>query len=71
MLGIIAIPLCFFVIPSILAVVFGAIGLSRSKQDPAIGGRGKAIAGLVLGIVALAFMVLLLVLGDTDVTYGY
>ena len=69
-LGIIAIPLCFLVVPSILAVVFGGIGLNRAKQDPAIGGSGKAIAGLVLGLVALAFLVLMIVVGETNVTYG-
>jgi hypothetical protein len=68
-LGIIAIPLCFVMIPSILAVVFGGIGLNRVKQNPAVGGRGKAIAGLVLGLVALAFMVLVLLLGDARVTF--
>ena len=70
MLGIIAIPLCFLMIPSILAVVFGGIGLNRVKQNPAVGGRGKAIAGLVLGLVALAFMVLAVLLGDTNVSFG-
>ena len=69
-LGIIAIPLCFLMIPSILAVVFGGIGISRVKQNPAVGGRGKAIAGLVLGLVALAFMVLAVLFGDTSVTIG-
>ena len=70
-LGIIAIPFCFVLIPSILAVVFGGIGLQRVKQDPAIGGRGKAIAGLVLGLVALAMMALLFALGNADVSGRY
>ena len=68
-LGIIAIPLCFLMIPSILAVVFGGIGLNRVKQDPRVGGRGKAIAGLVLGLVALAFMVFVFLLGDTEFSF--
>lgn len=69
-LGILAIPLCTLVIPSILAVVFGAIGLSRSKQSPTQDGRGKAIAGLVLGSIALALMVLVFALGNAEITYG-
>lgn len=68
-LGIIAVPLCFLMVPSILAVVFGAIGLNRVKQNPAVGGRGKAIAGLVLGLVAIAFMVLVIAVGDTNFTF--
>lgn len=35
-----------------LGAIFGAVGLSRSKQ-PYRGGRGMAIAGLVLGIIAI------------------
>ena len=69
-LGIVAIPLCFLMVPSILAVIFGGIGLSRVKQDPAVGGRGKAIAGLVLGLVALASVVLLIAFGETEFSYG-
>ncbi len=68
-LGIIAVPLCFLIVPSILAVVFGAIGLNRVKQNPAVGGRGKAIAGLVLGLVAIAFMVLVIAAGETNFTF--
>ena len=66
-LGIIAIPLCFLMIPSILAVVFGGIGLQRVRQDPAVGGRAKAIAGLVLGLVALALIALLIAVGNADI----
>ena len=67
-LGIVAVPFCVFVLPSILAIVFGGIALNRVKQNPSIGGRGKAIAGLVLGIVSLALWVLLSAVGETDVT---
>ena len=66
-LGIIAIPFCFLMIPSILAVVFGGIGLQRVRRDPGVGGRGKAIAGLVLGLVALASMALLIAVGNADI----
>lgn len=69
-LGIIAIPLCFFVVPSLLAVVFGGIGLNRANSNPEVGGRGKAIAGLVLGLIGLALLVLVAALGETRVTVG-
>lgn len=65
-LGIIGVPLCFLFVPSILAVVFGFIGLKRSKEGPMAGGRGQAIAGLVLGIATLALLVLAVAVGDTS-----
>jgi hypothetical protein len=45
---------------SLLAVIFGSVSLSQiSKSRGALGGKGMAIAGLVLGIISLAFLVLL------------
>jgi hypothetical protein len=69
-LGIVGVFMCFVIVPSILAVIFGGIGVSRANRNPAVGGRGRAIAGLLLGIVSLALLVLLLAIGDSDVTYG-
>jgi len=62
-LGIIGIPLCFMFVPSILAVVFGGIGMGRANESPEVGGRGRAIAGLALGCVSLAFMVFAVAVG--------
>jgi hypothetical protein len=46
------------------AIIFGGIGLAQIKSEPALfTGRGQAIAGLVLGIVALLIFVLFLVAG--------
>ena len=45
----------FGVILGLLALIFGGVGLARSK-DPARGGRGQAIAGIVLGILALVMV---------------
>jgi uncharacterized membrane protein YvbJ len=36
---------------AILAIIFGAIGISQTNRDPNLKGRGLAIAGLVLGII--------------------
>jgi hypothetical protein len=53
-----------FGIPSMLAVVFGHVGVSRVHRG--IGdGRGMAISGMVLGYLVIAlFLVLVVVLGS-------
>lgn len=68
-LGIVGVPLCFLFVPSLLAVIFGFVGLSQIKQDPTQRGRGLAIAGLILGFVMLALIVLALVFGDTEFNF--
>jgi dolichyl-phosphate-mannose--protein O-mannosyl transferase len=40
-----------------LAIIFGGIGISQTKQGRNVSGRGMAIAGLVLGIVVGAFWI--------------
>jgi hypothetical protein len=54
------IPFLFFVgFPlSVCGVVFSIIGLRRVKADPLRGGKGLAIAGLVLGIVGILLTIL-------------
>jgi hypothetical protein len=51
----------FWGIGSILALIFGYIGL-RQIRERGEGGRGMAIAGVVLGWVGLAGAILLTVL---------
>ena len=36
---------------SVLGIIFSAIGLAQTSKDPNQGGRGLAIAGLVISIV--------------------
>ena len=48
------------VILSVLAVIFGGVGLSRARQGTATN-RGTAMAGLVMGIVGLGLLLLLIV----------
>jgi len=43
--------LFFLVIPAIVAVVFGFVALRRIKKRAPRGGRGLAIAGVVIGIL--------------------
>lgn len=40
-----------FLIPCLLGVVFGILGILRCKKNPAYKGLGLSIAGLVLGII--------------------
>ena len=42
----------------ILGVVFGGIGWRRANREPERGGKGLAIAGLVLGILAVILAVI-------------
>ena len=66
-LGIIGLPLCFLFIPAVLAVVFGLIALSQLKSNPAQGGRGQAIAGLILGGISLAIIIVMFIaVGTAD-----
>jgi hypothetical protein len=46
------------IVPTILAIVFGHISLSRTRRDKTLGGSGIAIAGLVLGYVSIVFGVI-------------
>lgn len=50
-----------YFVPSILAIIFGALGKSQISRDPSQGGRGMAAAGMILGIIFLAVYVLLLI----------
>jgi len=60
--------LCVYWITSILAVIFGHIALSQIKRSNGTQtGRGLAIAGLVLGYVWLALLVVFIVaIATTD-----
>ena len=46
----------FLPIPfSLLAIALGLVSLKRLGKNPSLGGRGKAVAGLVLGLILLIF----------------
>ena len=59
--------LCFSVIPAILGIIFGAVGLSQVSQGFATN-RGVAIAGLVTGLIGLVGPWLLLLFGTMAVS---
>jgi hypothetical protein len=65
-LGIIGIPSCIYVIPSVLALVFGYVGRNQiDRAGGTEGGRGMAIAGIILGWIgvglAIAFWVIIII----------
>lgn len=55
--GIAGVVLVWAIIPvlaSIAAVITGHMALGQTRRDPGIGGRGMAIAGLILGYAMIA-----------------
>ena len=69
-LGIIGVVMCwnvFGIVLNILAVIFGGVGLGRAKSGVATN-RGAALAGLILGIVGLALLLLFAVAGIAYLT---
>jgi hypothetical protein len=48
-----------FILPLLLAIILGHIALSQCNRDPQLGGKGLAIAGLVMGYVSILFAGLL------------
>ncbi len=45
---------------SILGIIFGAIGISQTRKNPNLSGRGMAVAGLVTGIIGAGIWVILI-----------
>ena len=41
----------------ILGIVFGAIGWGRARKDSARGGKGRSIAGLILGLIGFILVI--------------
>jgi hypothetical protein len=58
------VPLFFFVtFPlAVLGVIFGGIGWHRASKQPARGGLGLSIAGVVLGVLGFFFSVVGIIL---------
>ncbi len=63
-LGIVGLPMFFALVPSILALVLGLVAWSRAKAAPGPNdGRGRALAGWVLGLVGVVAFLGLIVGG--------
>ncbi|WP_309102684.1 DUF4190 domain-containing protein [Microbacterium sp.] len=54
--------LIFPVLASVAAVITGHMALGQTKKDPALGGRGMALAGLILGYAVVGIILLMIVL---------
>lgn len=53
----------FGVALNVLAIIFGVIGIVKVRNESKIySGKGMAIAGLVLGIIGLALMLIIIIL---------
>ncbi|QJD81463.1 DUF4190 domain-containing protein [Spirosoma rhododendri] len=55
--------LAFFllgIVLGILAIIFGGVALSKIRKNPEVSGRGMAVAGMILGIVATVVTVIFL-----------
>ena len=54
---------CLFAIPFFLAIIFGHIALTKMAHDSKLSGKGMAWAGLVLGYLVLAILLVMFVTG--------
>lgn len=53
---------CFGPVPGVVALVLGLVALSQIKKSPEkYGGKGMAIAGVVIGSLTIAFYILLVI----------
>jgi hypothetical protein len=58
------ISLCIYVTPitGLLAIIFGAIAINQVKKNPQqVGGKGMAIAGLIIGSIMLGLYILFII----------
>ena len=46
----------------ILAIILSLLGKRKATEDPAVGGKGMAIAGLICGILGLVIAILMITL---------
>jgi hypothetical protein len=62
-LGILSIPCCGFVVFGIGAAVTGFLAKKKADENPALyGGRGMALAGMIIGIITAVIGLILTVL---------
>ena len=60
---------CLAFVLGLLAVIFGAVGLSKSK---AVGmGNGMAVAGIVLGIISIVLWIVFLLAAPGLFAFGF
>jgi hypothetical protein len=71
-LGIIGLVLFAFIVPPLLALIFGLVAMGQIRDSGGTQeGRGLAIAGVVLGGVGLALFVVAIIAAVNDATPGF
>lgn len=69
-LGIVGVPMFVLVIPSLLALIFGIVSLRQISDRPQqLGGKGMAVAGVILGGLMLGILILALVASGGSFSY--
>jgi hypothetical protein len=62
-MGILGIVLVWLPTPfGLLAIIFGAVGMSQTGKDPYLKGKGMAVTGLVLGILQFVLWIIFIIL---------
>lgn len=73
-LGIVGLVAIIFLVPSVLALVFGLVARSQINERGEQG-KGMAVAGIVLGAIGIAvfvlFIILVVAVGDDSSTSNY
>jgi hypothetical protein len=65
--GFVGVLLCFTILVPLLAIVFGLLGRKATgRSSSGVAGRGRANAGLILGVVGLALGILIISLGISN-----
>ena len=60
-----------YLVPSILAIIFGVMARSQISKNPNQQGAGMAVAGLVLGIVFLAIYLIVILIALVAGSYAW
>ena len=53
---------CLWGTLSVLAIIFGILGLNKAKASPELGGKGHSITGIVLGSITTALPMIAVVI---------
>lgn len=61
-MGLVLLLMGFGFLLGIIAIIFGVVAISQIRKDPSLGGRRMAVAGLVCGIIGVAFAVIFFIL---------
>ncbi len=56
---------------SILAIIFGGIGIAQTGRDATLKGRGMAVAGLILGIIVVLAWIAIIIWAGTAFWWLY